>query len=49
MRSPACSTSSAPAGQPPADVKAGKWADRAYQGWTVAAMLLLLATLWLFW
>jgi hypothetical protein len=49
MRSPACSTSSAPPGQSAADPKVSPLADRAYQGWTVAAMLLLLATLWLFW
>jgi hypothetical protein len=44
-----CSTSGAPPDHAAADPKISRSADRAYQGWTIAAMLLLLATLWLFW
>jgi len=44
-----CSTSTAPPSHTAADPKTNRLADRAYQGWTIAAMLVLLATLWLFW
>ncbi len=44
-----CSTSSAPPGRAIVEPKANRLDDRIYQGLTIAAMLLSLASLWLFW
>jgi hypothetical protein len=54
MHSSPCSTQSGPPADASADQKtahpgAGRWDYRIYQGLTIAAMLVSLATLWLFW
>jgi hypothetical protein len=42
------SASSAPSAASPKIPQSSLWAERTYQGLTVAAMLLILASLWLF-
>jgi len=49
MHSSLGTTSAAPPGHTTAEQKAIQSADRTYQYSTIAAMLVMLATLWLFW